>query len=95
MASLPPPLDAVTRRAVVVLEADEASPLLGQRWQNLPLLQLRAEGRPWAWSCSGEFARQPFWEWEVNGHGIGGFGWFVRTATGGLESDNGSPTVCR
>ena len=62
----------MARRAVVILEADEASPLFGQHWQNLPLLQLRAEGRRWTWSCAGESAREPFWEWEFNGHGIGG-----------------------
>ena len=63
------PLDAVTRWAVVVLKADESPLLFRQHRQQLSLLQLcrsRPSG-PW----SGESARQPLWQWEVDRHGIG------------------------
>ena len=63
------PLDAVTRWAVVVLKADESLLWFGQGWQHLALLQLRWSRPLGPWS--GESARQPLGQWEVDRHGIG------------------------
>ena len=63
------PVDSNTRGTVVVLKTRGASLVGRQGRQNLPHFQMRADGRPR--SGAGKFSRQPLWQWEVDGHGIG------------------------
>ena len=64
------PLDAVTRWAVVVLKTDESPLWFRQGRQHLALLQLRWSRPLGPWS--GESARQPLGQLQVDCHGIGG-----------------------
>jgi hypothetical protein len=63
------PLDAVTRRAVVVLRWNKAWLAFRQCRQNLPHFQMRAGCR--ARSGSGKSSCQPLGQSEVDGHEFG------------------------